>query len=321
MEKVVEEPTIIADDLLVKYGKTVALDSFNVEIPKGISGLLGPNGAGKSTFIKSILGLIEPASGSVNIESLKEDQNLIKRRESIGYMPEHQCLIEDMKGFELVSYFGRLSGLPREDAVERSHASLDFVGLGEERYRKISSYSTGMRQRVKLAQAIAHDPDILLLDEPTTGMDPDGKEEMLELIEKLGGSEKTVLISSHILHEVEQVSDHVIIIRDGKNIESGYVDQMMKAEDNRYKLKVRGSEKALEVFINDLRGNWEVISTTDEKDQLVVVISGLTDTDKIFELVEKGELQLRYIRPDIMTLEDFFLRSFSGGEQVGSESD
>lgn len=313
-----QEPRIVADDLLVRYGKTTALDSFSAAIPEGISGLLGPNGAGKSTFIKSILGLIQPASGTINIAGSKEGLDRIARREMIGYMPEHQCLIEDLKGFELVSYMSRLSGLPKEDAVERSHATLDFAGLGEERYREISSYSTGMRQRVKLAQSIAHDPKIILLDEPTTGMDPDGKEEMLDLIEKIGSSEKTVLISSHILQEVEQVSDYVVIINGGRTIESGYMENIMRAEENRYKLKIRGSKKVIREFKKDLKKEWEIVQTVDKKNQSVVTVSGLESTEKVFEFGDREGLQLRYIRPDIPTLEDFFLSSFPGGEDDGN---
>jgi len=308
----INKPKITAKGVLVKFGKTIALDSFNAEIPVGISGLLGPNGAGKSTFIKSILGLIEPVRGKIKIQGVKENSHLIERRDIIGYMPEHQCLIEDMKGFELVSYMSRLSGLPRDDAVERAHALLDFVGLGEERYREISSYSTGMKQRVKLAQAITHDPEILLLDEPTTGMDPDGKEEMLDLIRKIGEFDKTILISSHILHEVEQVSDYVVIIDQGKTIKCGFMDSIMSTDDGRYKLKIRGSEENIHKFINKLDSISKIIQSMKEKNQVTLVVTGLNDTSKVFDFVEKGNIQLRYIRPDLLTLEDFFLESFSG---------
>ncbi|MFO7792909.1 MAG: ABC transporter ATP-binding protein [Candidatus Saliniplasma sp.] len=313
----IEESKITAKELIVKYGKTIALDSFDAKIPKGISGLLGPNGAGKSTFIKSILGLIEPVSGKIKIDGLKDNLSPIERRDIIGYMPEHNCLIEDMKGFELVSYMSRLSGLPRGDAVERAHASLDFVELGEERYRKISSYSTGMKQRVKLAQAITHDPDIFLLDEPTTGMDPDGKEDMLDLIEKIGELDKTIMISSHILHEVEQVSDYVVIIHQGKAVKCDFMDNIMSADDGRYKLKLRGSEENIQNFIEELSSVSEVIRTVEEKKQVTVVVKNLKKTDKVFELAEKEKAQLRYMRPDLLTLEDFFLDSFSGGERGG----
>ncbi|MFW6038214.1 MAG: ABC transporter ATP-binding protein [Candidatus Saliniplasma sp.] len=306
------KPKITANDFLVRFGKIIALDSFNAEIPIGISGLLGPNGAGKSTFIKSILGLIEPVRGEIKIQGVTENSNPIQKRDIIGYMPEHQCLIEDMKGFELVSYMSRLSGLPRDDAVERAHASLDFVGLGEERYREISSYSTGMKQRVKLAQAITHDPDILLLDEPTTGMDPDGKEEMLDLIKKIGEFDKTILISSHILQEVELVCDYVIIIDQGKTVKSGFMDSIMSADDGRYKLKVRGTEENIQNFINKLDSISNIIRTIEEKNQVTILVTNLNNTSKVFKFAEERNIQLRYIRPDVLTLEDFFLESFTG---------
>ncbi|MFW6141455.1 MAG: ABC transporter ATP-binding protein [Candidatus Saliniplasma sp.] len=306
------KPKITANEFLVRFGKIIALDSFNAEIPIGISGLLGPNGAGKSTFIKSILGLIEPVRGEIKIQGVTENSNPIQKRDIIGYMPEHQCLIEDMKGFELVSYMSRLSGLPRDDAVERAHASLDFVGLGEERYREISSYSTGMKQRVKLAQAITHDPDILLLDEPTTGMDPDGKEEMLDLIKKIGEFDKTILISSHILQEVELVCDYVIIIDQGKTVKSGFMDSIMSADDGRYKLKVRGTEENIQNFINKLDSISNIIRTIEEKNQVTILVTNLNNTSKVFKFAEEGNIQLRYIRSDVLTLEDFFLESFTG---------
>lgn len=313
----IREPWISAENLIVKYDETIALDSFDANIPNGISGLLGPNGAGKSTFIKSILGLIEPVSGKIKIKGLEADYSPIERRDIIGYMPEHQCLIDDMKGFELVSYMGRLSGLPRGDAVERAHASLDFVGLGEERYREISSYSTGMKQRVKLAQTITHDPKILLLDEPTTGMDPEGKEEMLDLIKKIGELDKTILISSHILHEVEQVSDYVVIIDQGKAVKSDFMDNIMSADDGRYKLKVRGKEKDIQNFVEKLKSLSDIIRTVEERKQWIVVVKDLKRTDRVFEFAEKEKIQVRYIRPDLLSLEDFFLGSFSRGEKHG----
>jgi len=312
-----QKDKIRAEKIIVKYGKNIALDSFTASIPEGISGLLGPNGAGKSTFIKSILGLIEPASGKIKVDGVRDDMTTIERRDIIGYMPEHQCLIDDMEGFEFVSYMSRLSGLPRSDAVERSHAALDFVGLGEERYREISSYSTGMKQRVKLAQCIAHDPEILLLDEPTTGMDPDGKKEMLTLIKRLGGIDKTLLISSHILHEIEQVSDYVVIINKGRKVKSGFMDDIMKTEEGRYKLKILGDRKDIHHFIESLKKNCEIIRTVDKQKEVAVVVSELDKTDKLFELVEESGIQLRYLRPDLLTLEDFFLESLSRGEKSG----
>ncbi len=312
------ETKVIARELLVRYGTTIALDRFSTNISEGITGLLGPNGAGKTTFIKTLLGRIRPEKGNIKFRDEESDMRSVEMNEKIGYMPESECLINDMKGFELVSYFGRLSGLVEEDALQRSHKILDFVGLDEERYRKISSYSTGMKQRVKLAQAIVHDPEVMLLDEPTNGMDPDGKKEMLDLIENIGRSDKTILLSSHILHEVEQVSDRVIMIDEGKKVTSGPIGKLMGSEKGRYKLKVRGVEDDLNDFEKELVNHFEVVKTRREKNQVTAVIKGLEGSNEIFKMAGKNDLQLRYLRPDLMSLEDFFLESFSGGDSDGS---
>ncbi|MFP4001773.1 MAG: ABC transporter ATP-binding protein, partial [Thermoplasmata archaeon] len=185
-----QEAVISLEDVLVRYGDVIGLDFFSAKIPKGISGVLGPNGAGKTTLIKVLLGHVKPEEGWIRFDDIGESQDNIRRKENIGYMPESECLVQDMTGFELVSYMGQLSGLFKDDSVERAHESLDFVEIGEERYREINSYSTGMKQRVKLAQAFVHDPDILFLDEPTNGMDPDGKEDMLDLVDRIGSSDK-----------------------------------------------------------------------------------------------------------------------------------
>ncbi len=307
-----------AQDLLVRYGSTIALDSFSARIPEGITGLLGPNGAGKTTFIKTLLGQIQPENGKIVFEDKEIELKSVKTNQNIGYMPESECLIDDMKGFELVSYMGRLSGLTEDDSLQRAHKILDFVSLGEERYRKISSYSTGMKQRVKLAQAIVHDPDLILLDEPTNGMDPDGKNEMLELIEEIASSNKTVLISSHILHEVEEVGENVVIINDGKKVRSGPIDDLMGSEDGRYKIETRASEDKLKRFKNELEKNFDIVKTRGKKDKLTAVVRDVDKTEKIFKIAEKSNIQIRYLRPDFMTLEDFFLESFSGGDESGT---
>ncbi|MCK4757632.1 MAG: ABC transporter ATP-binding protein, partial [Thermoplasmata archaeon] len=155
--------TISSKDVTVSFGQILALDNFSVNIPAGIVGLLGPNGAGKSTFIKTLLGLLVPDKGSMTIGGHDTQAELALVRDMIGYMPEHDCLIDNFTAVELVSYMGQISGMVKRDAIPRSHEVLDFVGIGEERYRVISSYSTGMKQRVKLAQAIVHDPKILFL--------------------------------------------------------------------------------------------------------------------------------------------------------------
>ena len=202
LQSISEKTHISAQGLTVRFGTVVALNNFTIDIPKGIIGLLGPNGAGKSTFIKTMLGLVSPESGQMLIDKVNPRTDITKVRDNIGDMPEHDCLIGEMNPVELVTYMGQISGMEKIDAIQRTHEILDFVGLGEERYRPIESYSTGMKQKAKLAQAIVHDPNILFLDEPTNGLDPQGRDEMLNLIKKIGKSGKTILVSSHILHEI-----------------------------------------------------------------------------------------------------------------------
>lgn len=309
---------IRAEDVLVRFGDIVALDRFSAEVPRGVVGLLGPNGAGKSTFIKVALGLLEAQEGKITIDGLDPRIETVLLRDKIGYMPENECLIQSHNAFELVSYMAQLSGLLPEEAMKRSHAVLDFTGFGEERYRKISTYSTGMKQRVKLAQSIVHDPPILLFDEPTSGMDPGAKEDMLSLIGDLGKSKKTILICSHLLHEVEKVSDHVLIIDEGRLLKSGPLEQILKGEENRYKLEIKGSFDSIKAFVDDLDQFCEVLDVKSRKGRTTLVIKGTADTGEYFGLAKQNDVQIRSYIPDRLSLEDFFIETFDRSEQDAS---
>src|SRR5687768_6964798 len=175
-------PLLQADNLSVRNGKNFALNDVTAVFPQGAVGLLGPNGAGKSTLLKSLLGFLVPVKGSMRVLGLDVATSALEIRERIGYMPESDAHIPGMNAVTFVAYCGQLSGLPAVDAMQRAHEVLYYVGLGEARYRNLETYSTGTKQRIKLAQAIVHDPDLLFLDEPTNGMDPKGRDEMLELI-------------------------------------------------------------------------------------------------------------------------------------------
>lgn len=306
---------LVSESLTVRFGEVIALNAFSTRIPTGIVGLLGPNGAGKSTFIKAALGLVSSESGRLAVKGLSPRSDTTRVRDMIGYMPEHDCLIPSMNSVELVSYMGQLSGLSSKDAIQRTHEVLDFIGIGEERYRPIESYSTGMKQRVKLAQAIVHDPGILFLDEPTNGMDPRGREEMLSLIQKIGASGKTLLVSSHILQEVERVSDYVVIISDGAQVEAGPIKELMGADGGRVRIKVRGEPKALAAFEKALVLRYKVLSSSEEGGQLTLVVAGVESSRGPFELARESHVQLRYYGPDTLTLEDVFVRAFEGGER------
>ncbi|UCE74649.1 MAG: ABC transporter ATP-binding protein [Methanomassiliicoccales archaeon] len=300
-------------DLVVRFGSIVALNSFSVGVPEGIVGLLGPNGAGKSTFIKAVLGLVNAEKGTISIDGLDPRKDITAVRDMVGYLPEHDCLITYLNAVELVSYMGQISGMSLKDAIQRTHEVLDFVGTGEERYRLISSYSTGMKQKVKLAQAIVHDPKILFLDEPTNGMDPQGREEMLELIKKIGASGKTILVSTHILQEVEKIGEHVIIINDGALIKEGSIKTLMIGEKNIFKIKIRGSQEGILGFGKALSEIAQVISTEDEEGQQTMVFKTTGDESKVFALASEKGIQIRDFGPATRTLEDIFIEAFKKG--------
>ncbi len=223
-------PYIIEAKGLTKlYGPQRALTDVTVQVPPGTIGLLGPNGAGKSTFIKCLLNLETPTSGSATVLGVDIRSHNRTSREKVGYSPEQDCHIAGMAGCEYVTYCGQLSGMSFRKSRQRTHEILDLVGMGQERYRLVDTYSTGMKQRVKLAQALVHDPKIVFLDEPTNGLDPAGREYILKLIgslwKDLGIS---VVICSHLLRDIERVCDRVIIIGHGQLLEHGSIEELKK---------------------------------------------------------------------------------------------
>ncbi|AGL14588.1 ABC transporter ATP-binding protein [Actinoplanes sp. N902-109] len=213
-------------------GRVTALHDLTVSVEPGIVGLVGANGAGKSTFIKILLGLIEPTGGTVRVFDLDPTTEPDRVRAKVGYMPEHDALPPDVSAAEFVTHLGRVSGLPRTAARERASEALRHVGLYEERYRQIGGYSTGMKQRVKLAQALVHDPDLLLLDEPTNGLDPAGRDAMLALIHRIGTEFGiSVVTCSHLLGEVEQICDSLVAIEGGRLLRADRISSMTAASD------------------------------------------------------------------------------------------
>ncbi|TWU44503.1 putative ABC transporter ATP-binding protein YxlF [Rubripirellula tenax] len=199
-----------------RYGAIDALRDVSLRIPVGVTGLLGPNGSGKSTLIKSLLGLLKVQSGAGRVLDFQWPRDARIIRDHIGYLPEDDCYIAGLIGIESVTLMARLSGLPSREGLRRSHEMMDYCGFGEERYREVESYSTGMRQKLKFAQALVHDPPLLILDEPTTGLDPDQRVAMLRRIRNLATEHgKSVILSTHILPDVRSVCDHVVILVDG----------------------------------------------------------------------------------------------------------
>ncbi len=218
--------------LTKRYPRVTALDALTVDVQSGIVGPVGANGAGKSTLIKVLLGLVAPTAGEVRVLGLDPAREGDAVRARVGYMPEHDCLPPDLVAAEFVTHLARMSGLPRAAARERASEALRHVGLYEERYRQIGGYSTGMKQRVKLAQALVHDPDLLLLDEPTNGLDPAGREAMLTLIARIGTEFNiSVVVCSHLLGEVERICDWLVAIDGGRLLRADRVAAMTVQRD------------------------------------------------------------------------------------------
>lgn len=224
-------PTIATSGLTKRYRNIVALDGISITIEQGIVGLLGANGAGKSTLIKLLLGLIRPDSGSATVLDLDVSLNGARARQWIGYMPEHDCLPDDASASEFVAHMAGVSGLPLRESQQRAADVLRYVGLDEERYRPIGTYSTGMKQRAKLAAALVHDPRLLLLDEPTNGLDPAGREQMLELIRRTGRTQgMCILMSTHLLADVEHVADEALVLEEGRLVRAGPLTTFQTAQ-------------------------------------------------------------------------------------------
>ncbi|MBX6768900.1 MAG: ABC transporter ATP-binding protein [Actinomadura rubrobrunea] len=218
-------PIIATQGLTMRFPRVTALDDLTVAVEPGIVGLVGANGAGKSTLIRVLLGLQRPTSGRASVLGLDIARDGARIRERVGFMPEYECLPPDVSATEFVVHMARMCGLPPTAARERAADTLRHVGLYEERYRPIGGYSTGMRQRVKLAQALVHDPQLVFLDEPTNGLDPAGRDEMLGLIRRIGTEFGiSVLVTSHLLGELERICDHVVIIDGGRLLRSQAVE-------------------------------------------------------------------------------------------------
>ncbi|MGC8746933.1 MAG: ABC transporter ATP-binding protein, partial [Candidatus Saccharicenans sp.] len=260
---------------------------------------------GKSTLLKVMLGFLPPDEGEGQIlgYDLRTEQKLI--RQQVGYMPEDECYIPGMDAVTFTSYLGELSGLPRQEAIKRAHEVLFYVGLGESRYRLIDTYSAGMRQRLKLAQALVHDPKILFLDEPTSNLDPTGRQEILELIGEIASSQEiSVLICSHILADIELICDQVIIINQGQIAASGRIEDLRMINYQLYELKVKGE---IEPFRQELAARGCRIEETE--DRLVKIYTPPDfNSLEIFRAAARNRLQIRQFIRSQSSLEDLFAR-------------
>jgi ABC-2 type transport system ATP-binding protein len=203
------------------FGEVVALKDLDIRIPAGITGLVGANGAGKTTLLRILLGLIHPTEGNASVLGHDSENEPLEVRSRVGYMPEGECIPDDLTAAEFVAYTAQLAGLPKSESKRRASETLFLVGLAEERFRFLGDFSTGMKQRVKLAQALVHDPDLILLDEPASGLDPKGRDQMLALIRRLGELGLNIIMSSHVLTDIEQTCEWVVMLDGGNLLKSG----------------------------------------------------------------------------------------------------
>jgi len=289
-----------------------ALDGLDAALPPGAVGLLGPNGAGKTTLIKVLLGLQRPDAGEARILGLDPTdlRGRLSVRRAVGYMPEGDCLIPGMTAVELVTTMGRLAGMSYRDALARSHEVLDYVGIDEARYRGLDEYSTGMKQRLKLAQALVHDPAFLLLDEPTNGLDPKGRREMLALVRDLGHAQgKSLFVCSHLLQDVERTCDEVILLHRGRVLAQGAIADLTRGQGTWTLVETAGPSEPL---ARGLRGAGYAVEVDGAGLRVALLEDG---ADRVFALAEAAGAAVTRVAALRSTLEDVFLEALDGAEQ------
>ena len=303
-------------NLVVQYGSFVALNNFSVEVPEGCTGLLGPNGAGKTTLLKTILGFVTPASGSATVLGFDIQTQGREIRQRIGLMPEQDCHIPGMSAVQFVAYAGELAGMPKEQALRRAHEVLEYCGLGEARYRNVETYSTGMKQRIKLAQAIVHGPKLLLLDEPTNGLDPTGREEMLDLVRSVShGKGLNVVISSHLLPDIERVADQVIVVMKGQLRVQGMIKDLKKIEGTPMDVELVEHSDIFEQAIRSRGATFEQLTHSRYR---VSTSKTPVETGKlVLAAAREAGVQVRGLIEAERSLEDAFLESIGAQTHGG----
>lgn len=292
-------------DISHLYGSHQALNRISVEVKAGTVGLLGPNGAGKTTLIKTLLGLLSPYAGEGKVlgQNIRTHSTTIRRQ--VGYMPEREAILADLTGLESVALMARLCGLPRDHAMRRAHEMLDYAGLEEQRYRACGEYSTGMKQRVKLAQALVHGPELVFLDEPTNGLDPKGRTDMLELISSLNKQGTSVVLSTHLLNDVEAVCDDVLVLVNGEMRHYGPLASLTEGQSGQYEVQVkRNGETLLKQLTSK---GFKTEQSDSNPDHLLVEL----ETEQImnfWEQVVAANVQVRLFAPTRLSLEHAFVQ-------------
>ncbi len=293
------------------FGHVRALDDVSLTLEPGTIGLVGNNGAGKSTLLKVLLGLLRPDSGGgtvLGFDILHASGGL---RGRVGYMSESAAIVPMLKGVEFVTLSGDLYGMPHRDARRRAHEVLNYVGLGELRYRRLEEYSTGNLQRLKLAAALVHDPQLLLLDEPTNGLDPAGRLAMLELIEDLiAETGKSVILCTHLLADVERICQQVVVLHHGTVARAGTMDTIRAGATNRFELAWEGDTSAL---LAQLSQSGVTVRTIDEDHRATVTLPRDWSTTRLFEIARRAGVVLTHLKPEEENLERLFFRVTASG--------
>ena len=305
------------DNITVDFGRQRVLDGVGVQFAGGSMGLLGPNGAGKSTLLKTLLGFVKPAAGGGTVLGLDIRTDQLAIRQKVGYMPENDCHIPGMNAVSFVAYAGQLTGMQPKDAMRRAHETLYYVGLGEARYRNVETYSTGMKQRIKLAQALVHDPQLIFLDEPTNGLDPKGRVEMLELVRDVSTSRAIhVILSSHLLPDVEYVCKDALVIHQGKRLAAGRIEDLKKASGTVYECRVKGDAAEFRRRLED-----QGCACADGDDGIIRIrmADGITSR-ALLEAARESRLQVRHLVPLRQSLEQVFMSVIGREEKNESGS-
>lgn len=304
-------PVAATSNLRVVYGRRTVIEDLTVQVPEGCIGLLGPNGAGKTTLIKTLLGFLRPTRGSAQVLGLNVATDSLRIRQRIGLMPEQDCHIPGMNAVTFVAYAGELAGMPPAQALRRAHEVLEYCGLGEARYRQVETYSTGMKQRIKLAQALIHGPRLLFLDEPTNGLDPAGRDDMLTLIRSIShGKNVNVIVSSHLLPDVERTCDAVLVMKGGAVVAEGEIADLRETRGVQFEVDLREQSDA---FVNALAargGSLTLQAGARYRFSFPGSANGGAAVARLlFEAAQESGAQVRAFHPAQRSLEDIFMEA------------
>jgi ABC-2 type transport system ATP-binding protein len=303
------DPVIEIEGVSKWYGNVPALDDVSCTFVAGVTGLLGPNGSGKSTLIKSLLGLVRIQHGSGSVLGLEWPKQVRKFRDLVGYLPEDDCYVAGLSGIESIAFMARMSGLPGTEALRRAHEIADFCDIAEERYRSVETYSTGMRQKLKFAQALVHDPPLLILDEPTTGLDPDQRESMLARIRTLARvHHKSIILSTHILPDVQAVCDHVIMLVRGRVKIIDTLENLSRPTEPTLHVSVYGDHTR---FADRLEHSGLAVSLDPDG---TIRIGHVDDVSTVWKIAAETDTSIRQLAPTLNSLDKIFFDATVGGK-------